>query len=71
MQWNREGLVVLGGTNTEVFFFSILWNAANVPVNGGLCCVPVACLRRSSLLTIALLEPVWWVSVGNNRTPQL
>jgi len=21
MQWNREGLVVLGGTNTEVFFF--------------------------------------------------
>lgn len=44
MQWKREGLVVLGGTNTEVFFFSILWNAENVPLNGGLCCVPAACL---------------------------
>lgn len=27
--------------------------------------------RWSSLLTIAFLEAVWWVSVGNNRTPQL
>jgi len=36
VQWNRESLVVLGGINTEVFFFYILWNAANVLLDSGL-----------------------------------